>query len=764
MNWKLKVRQPAYVMLSSDYSAQEPRILSFVSKDPKMIQAFKDGKDIYATIASVAFNVPYENCLEFHPVTGEYQKAGKKRRGEAKTIVLGITYGRSVPSIAEQLYGTNKEMSEEEKIKDAQRVYDSVLNAFPNLRTVMLATQNKAKQLGYTETILGRRRHLPDMMLNEFEFEPLPGYVNPDVDPLDPSSMQDSDAIPQRIVDALKKEFANYKYFGQIVKKTKELKEKNIRVINNRPKINDATRQCLNCVDFETEILTKSGWKRYDQVSEGDEILSYSLKSHEITDDVVQAVHVYNEPTEVVRFESPTFSAASTMEHRWVVGEYDEIPRIKQTKNIFNNNWPDYPIIRVANNSFEDDRQFTDDQLKIIGWIMTDGSIEKKQYSIHIYQSVRRNKNKEVYEDIMHTLVSAGVHFTDSCRRDYYHEIYLKKNDFTDWVHKNLSDRVMTFDFISRLSQRQAEIVMRAMLQGNGSGVDGKGYGKRNERITLCCKDAAGRDAFQYLCFRAGYATNASVIDNSEVDYPSNHKLYASMDNIPVSNGTYYDICVLRIRRAQIYPHHKSLDSVSGVWCITSREGTWIARRDGKVYITGNSVIQGSAADQSKMAMLEVDNNKRWKEIGGRILILVHDELIAEVPIKYCKEGGELLSKCMCDAASFLPFDSKCDVETVLHWYGSDYFSIVNEKKPSTIHPTDPSEIKWLQYHITEMEYLLPAISHEDGSDLLGDENKGINGIWTDELEASIEDYMKKYNLSESEFLDHIERKVELGV
>nr|DAM46306.1 MAG TPA: DNA polymerase I [Caudoviricetes sp.] len=54
-----------------------------------MIQAFKDGKDIYATIASLSFNLPYEKCLEFHPETGEYQPDGKARRGEAKSIVLG---------------------------------------------------------------------------------------------------------------------------------------------------------------------------------------------------------------------------------------------------------------------------------------------------------------------------------------------------------------------------------------------------------------------------------------------------------------------------------------------------------------------------------------------------------------------------------------------------------------------------------------------------------------------------------------------------
>lgn len=62
---------------------------AFLSSDPNMIKAFQEGKDIYATIASLSFNVPYEKCLEFHPETHEYQPDGKARRGEAKTIVLG---------------------------------------------------------------------------------------------------------------------------------------------------------------------------------------------------------------------------------------------------------------------------------------------------------------------------------------------------------------------------------------------------------------------------------------------------------------------------------------------------------------------------------------------------------------------------------------------------------------------------------------------------------------------------------------------------
>lgn len=248
---------PGHVLMSSDYSQQEPKLTAYVSQDEKMIQAFKDGKDIYAIIASIAFGVPYEDCLEFKP-TGEldedgkpvtvYSASGKARRGEAKTIVLGITYGRSVVTIADQLY-SHEPWSDEEKVKKAQNVFDSVLNAFPALRKLMINAQNCAKTHGYVETILGRRRHIPDMQLPEFEFKPMAGYVNPDIDPLDISTLDNQDSIPQRVVDKLYKELTSYKYFGQVAKRIRQLAEADhIKVINNRFKIQEASRKCVNSI------------------------------------------------------------------------------------------------------------------------------------------------------------------------------------------------------------------------------------------------------------------------------------------------------------------------------------------------------------------------------------------------------------------------------------------------------------------------------------------------------------------------------------
>lgn len=238
---------PGYVMLSSDYSQQEPKLTAYVSQDPNMIKSFQENKDIYSFIAAIAFNKTYEECKEFTP-TGEYNPEGKARRTEAKSVVLGILYGRSIPSIADQLY-SHENWSDEKKIKQAQYVYDSVLNAFPALREFMINSQEFAKKNGYVQTILGRRRHIPDMKLPDFEFQPMPGYVNPYVDPLDISTFDGGNEIPQKIQESLYKELTSYKYFGQVAKRIKQLAENDkIKVINNRYKISEATRQVVNSI------------------------------------------------------------------------------------------------------------------------------------------------------------------------------------------------------------------------------------------------------------------------------------------------------------------------------------------------------------------------------------------------------------------------------------------------------------------------------------------------------------------------------------
>jgi DNA polymerase-1 len=749
---------PGYVMLGSDFSQQEPKLTAFVGDIKEMCEGFAHGKDAYALIASVSFNMPYEKCLEFHPDTHEYQPDGKARRSEAKSILLGVLYGRSIPSIADQLYGKRDDMTDEQKQKAAQKVFDAVMNAFPGLRNLMINTQNHASQYGYTETILGRRRHLPDMQLPEFEFKAMKGYVNPDVDPLDINTLENRDEIPKHVVDDLKKEFGKYKYYGQIAKRTKQLyEEEHIRVINNRPKINDSTRQCVNCVDDETEILTVNGWKHERDVSVGDSVIGYDVNSKKVVVTDVTHKHVYSDENgiHVYEFNSPTFNSVSTEDHRWVVCQSDEDPRFKTSQNIWKNKWPDYPILRVDDNDLPGN-SLSDDYLKLLGWIMTDGYFSKQYYGIEIYQSTRREKNALIYHNMIETLNNLGFSFNDKSDDGIYHTIYINKNDILYDLWKYNPDRTLSFDFVSTLSQHQAEVLMWAMIEGDGTlGDNGK-----FSNITFTCNSVERKDVFQYLAFIAGYATNAYRISAEDANRWTNGKLYPSLSNktpVVVKND-YWTISVLRVKRAHIYPHHKSERFVNKVWCVTTGTGTWVMRRNGKVSITGNSVVQGSAADLTKMAILNLCNNKRWQEIGGRLLVPVHDELITEVPEQYAEEGAKILSDCMCGAASFMPFPITCDVETSYRWYGMEYPCPYHKPESLTDHNSD--EIKWIQYHLVEMEYKLPVYKDKNGEKPRGDAAKGVNGVESPEMKDAIEDYIKSRHISSEEFIDYIEKEV----
>lgn len=164
-----------YKIIGSDYSAQEPRLTSQYSQDEKMISAYIEGKDLYAVIASSAFNKPYEECLEFYPegthiiyegkevVCGNkthQNKEGKSRRSAAKAILLGILYGRGANSVAEQIGKSYEE---------AQQIIDQFFKSFPGVKKWIDTTMSDAHKYGYVEDIAGRRRRLPDILLNKYE-------------------------------------------------------------------------------------------------------------------------------------------------------------------------------------------------------------------------------------------------------------------------------------------------------------------------------------------------------------------------------------------------------------------------------------------------------------------------------------------------------------------------------------------------------------------------------------------------------------------
>lgn len=222
-----------YVLMSSDYSQQEPKVMTQMCGDPSMIKAYQEGKDLYAEIAALSFNTTYDNCLEFRP-DGTTNKEGKERRSQAKSILLGVLYGRGVASIAEQL---NTETD------TAQRIKDSVFKGFPAIPQFEKDSLAMATNKGYVTTLWGRKRRFPVLSRPDYEFKWVDG-VAPDNDPL----CFDLDAeqpIPQSLIRKYLSKL-NRAWGPQKRKIFEEANAEGIWIVDNTKDKTDTKRQVVN--------------------------------------------------------------------------------------------------------------------------------------------------------------------------------------------------------------------------------------------------------------------------------------------------------------------------------------------------------------------------------------------------------------------------------------------------------------------------------------------------------------------------------------
>lgn len=207
--------------------------------DPQMYNTFMEGRDLYSDIASKSFNRTYEDCLEFYldengNKTDKVNAEGKEYRQQAKSILLGVLYSRGVPSIAEQL-GCS--------IEKAQSIKDSVFRAFPAIKKFEDDSMNMVYEKGYVTTITGRKRRLPDMLLDEYEFKWKNGS-NPNSDLLDFDN-ETTDEIPERTIRKYLSKLHRCR-FGEKRKVFEQANKEGIWIVDNGAKIAEASRQVVN--------------------------------------------------------------------------------------------------------------------------------------------------------------------------------------------------------------------------------------------------------------------------------------------------------------------------------------------------------------------------------------------------------------------------------------------------------------------------------------------------------------------------------------
>ena len=134
-------RNENYILLAADYSQIELRIIAELSEDPKMIEAFTSGTDIHTATAARVFNVGMDQVT-------------REMRSSAKAVNFGIAYGMSAFGLSERLNIPRREAAD---------IIEQYFATYPGIASYMEKTKAFAREHGYVETMMGRRRYLRDI-------------------------------------------------------------------------------------------------------------------------------------------------------------------------------------------------------------------------------------------------------------------------------------------------------------------------------------------------------------------------------------------------------------------------------------------------------------------------------------------------------------------------------------------------------------------------------------------------------------------------
>jgi DNA polymerase-1 len=140
------IPEPGHKLISADWSQIELRVLAHISRDAKLIEAFENSLDVHAGTAAQLFDVPLDS------VTREQRNIGK-------TINFATIYGQGATALAQILQIPRKK---------AQAYIEGYFEAYAGVRDWVDATVEQALKVGYVETLLGRRRYIPELSSNNF--------------------------------------------------------------------------------------------------------------------------------------------------------------------------------------------------------------------------------------------------------------------------------------------------------------------------------------------------------------------------------------------------------------------------------------------------------------------------------------------------------------------------------------------------------------------------------------------------------------------
>lgn len=395
----------------------------------------------------------------------------------------------------------------------------------------------------------------------------------------------------------------------------------------------EALRQC---VDDKTEALTIDGWKKYNEINVGTLILTKNPITGILEWQPIEKVNIYPDyDGDLYSIEGKTFSALTNGKHRWLCN-HNTKPNSKvefvTTEELYNSKVV-MPIHRTGEYLGNKNKILSDDMVFILGIILTDGHIRyyqdksKPRYGKPWYVVITQSKEKNI--PIIQNVV-------DKIGYNYNYKVSGKKHvwkfnkDFADYLHNIIPNKELNMGLLNSLTKKQIKLLLDGMILGNGC--------KKGTRIITSSIEQA--NLIQILIVMAGYYSNILINDNRGVHFSNKVK----SGKIVTKNVSY----LVTIGKNKHFHHISTrgtnhIKKISNqnklIWCPTVNNGTWVCRRNGKTYITGNSTnmpCQSAASDMALFASVIVYGKVKKGELPPmKEVNTVHDSVYQFILPKY---------------------------------------------------------------------------------------------------------------------------------
>jgi len=395
------------------------------------------------------------------------------------------------------------------------------------------------------------------------------------------------------------------------------------------------------CLRSEARALTKLGWKNHESLKVGEEILAYVPERNILEWQRVNAVYSTPFEGQLHVLESESISARSTVDHKWwTLNRYqwdkgNNVGGKVLSENLTNNHLIPLPgyatLVKLDSSSV-----LSEDFCELLGWYITDGCMSTaNKTGISISQS--EDAKPKHYEELKDLIERNGWIYREDqqpgakgfwCNRIYLGgEIGRQARSIA--VGKK---KLLGFDFISSLSKGQLQALKRGLLLGDGS-FELSSSGER--RYKLGTSSSAHAYRFQMICTLLGYTTNMKDYSSTQGHKYKSKKWF----EVQIKNARYGTV-------ASVKHSNKGLeDYVGTVWCPSVKSGYWLARDNGKVYITGNTAISFlQEQDDSSLHTTTSSLEEAVERVSRHFLSNANQFWTAERKVRVIGENGRFES------------------------------------------------------------------------------------------------------------------------